>query len=273
MIPTRVIPVLLLRGEGLVKTVRFAAPAYLGDPRNTVRIFNEREVDELVLLDITATARGTGPRLDLLREIVDEAFMPLAYGGGIRTPDEARAVLALGVEKVVLSTHAVRDPALVGACADAFGSSSVVVCLDVRRSLLGRYEVVVANGTERTRQRPADLAAEMVRRGAGEIVVQSVDRDGAMGGYDVALVRSVADAVPVPVVALGGAGSLADLAAAVAEGGASAVAAGSLFVFHGRHRAVLVNYPDAPVLRALLPSGHPPRLPPTGPLAGLASSP
>lgn len=260
MIPTRVIPTLLLKGEGLVKTVAFQKPIYLGDPRNTVRIFNEKEVDELVLLDITATPNGHAPRLDLIREIVDEAFMPVAYGGGIRTVDEARAVLALGVEKVVLCTHAVRDPGLVAACAEQFGSSSVVVCLDVRRSMFGKVEAYVAGAKERTRQDPVDLAREMVRRGAGELIVHAVDRDGAMGGYDLKLTRSVSDAVPVPVIALGGAGSLQDFASAVTEGGAAAVAAGSFFVYQGRHRAVLISYPDAGVLRELLPAGYPPRV-------------
>jgi imidazole glycerol-phosphate synthase subunit HisF len=240
----RVMPCLLLRGEGLYKTVRFDKARYVGDPRNAVRIYNEKEVDELILLDIAATRDGSAPQFDLVREIVSEAFMPVGYGGGIRSVDDARRMLSLGVEKIVICTSAIQNPALVREAADAFGSQSVVVCLDVRKSLLGRYEVCTHGGARRTGRSPVEFARAMQAAGAGELMVHAIDRDGTQDGYDLELIRSVADAVPVPVVACGGARDVGDLVAAVRRGGASALAAGSLFVFHGRHRAVLINFPS-----------------------------
>jgi cyclase len=250
MLRTRVIPCLLLRGEGLVKTVKFKNPTYLGDPINIVKIFNDKEVDELVLLDTLATRDGRRPAFELLGRITTECFMPLSYGGGVRRIDDMRELFAIGIEKVVVNSYAAECPAFVQEAAELFGSSSVVVSIDVRRSLLGRYEVVTHGGTRRTGLEPVVFAQEMERRGAGELLVTSVDRDGTMAGYDLALIRRVSDAVGVPVVACGGAGSVSDLAAAVADGGASAVAAGSMFVFQGRHRAVLVNTPGEAELRA-----------------------
>jgi cyclase len=239
----RVIPTLLLRNGGLVKTVRFGDAKYVGDPINAVRIFNEKEVDELLFLDIGAAAQSQGPGFDVLADIASEAFMPFGYGGGIRTVEHVRRLFALGVEKVVLNRAAVEDPALVEATATLAGSSSVVVGIDVRRRLFGRPEVVTHGGTRSARVHPVAHAVEMERRGAGEILLQSVDRDGTQQGYDEALVAEVAAAVSIPVVAAGGAGSVADLAKAV-QAGASAAAAGSLFVFKGRHRAVLITYPS-----------------------------
>lgn len=253
MVPTRVIPVLLLRGTGLVKTVRFDQPKYLGDPRNTVKIFNDKEVDELVLLDIRATRDGHDPNYALIREIVDEAFMPVAYGGGLRTVEQARQMLQMGVEKVVLNTAAFEQPELVSHMADRFGSQSVVVSIDAKRGFLGRYEIVTHDGTRKQKTDPVSFAQAMERAGAGEIFLNSVDRDGTFEGYDVPLVRSIAEAVSIPVVACGGASSVDDMVVAVKEGRASAVAAGSFFVFHGKHRSVLITYPDAALLRAKLP--------------------
>jgi cyclase len=247
----RVIPCLLLRGAGLVKTTRFRDPIYVGDPVNTVRIFNEKEVDELVLLDIGATVENRKPSLDMIERIASEAFMPVAYGGGIRSIDDARAVLACGVEKVVINTAAVEEPRNVREIADAYGSSSVVVCIDVRRKLLGRLEVMVRAGRTGTGLDPVAFARTAEGLGAGEILVNSIERDGTMQGYDLELVRRVARAVSVPVIACGGAGSLQDFSGALHEAGASAVAAGSFFVFHGRHRAVLVSYPTPEQLASL----------------------
>jgi imidazole glycerol-phosphate synthase subunit HisF len=244
MLRTRVIPCLLLRNGGLVKTRRFADPKYVGDPINAVKIFNEKEVDEIVFLDISATPAGRGPNFEFIRDIATEAFMPFAYGGGVTTVEEVKKLVALGAEKVVVNAAAVARPALVREVAEVVGSQSLVVSIDVKRSLLGRYEVVTHSGTRRTGLDPVDWAGRVAELGAGELLVNSVDRDGCMEGYDLALLRRVADAVRVPVVACGGAGSLADLKAAVTEGGASAVAAGSLFVFHGKHRAVLITYPE-----------------------------
>ena len=254
MTAVRVIPCLLLSGSGLVKTVKFRAPTYIGDPRNAVKIFNEKEVDELVILDIGATPGGQPPQGELLREIVSEAFMPVAYGGGIRTIDDVRAIIALGVEKIVISTAAVQIPTLVAAAVREVGSQSVVVCVDVKKNLFGRYEVHTHGGRTNTRIDPVRFAKQMESEGAGELIVNSIDRDGTMSGYDLNLVRQVSAAVTVPVVACGGAGHAADLGRAVREGGAAAVAAGSLFVFHGKHRAVLISYPSSDELRRLFAS-------------------
>lgn len=256
MLRVRVIPCLLLKGQGLVKTVQFKDPGYVGDPRNAVKIFNEKEVDELTLLDITATREGRGPEVELVREIVSEAFMPVTYGGGITSADQARHVLAAGVEKVVVNTAALENPALVAEMAGRFGSQSVVVSLDVRQTMSGRYEVWSAGGTRPTGLEVADAARLMQARGAGEILLTSIDRDGTRAGYDTALIREVTSAVDVPVVACGGAGSFAHLGQAVNEGGAAAAAAGSLFVYQGRHRAVLISYPDLAELGRLFRPAH-----------------
>jgi cyclase len=247
----RVLPCLLLRGSGLVKTVRFKNPTYIGDPRNAVRIFNEREVDELVLFDITASVAGGPPQFQLIEEIVSEAFMPVAYGGGLRTIDDARKVLALGVEKVIFCTAAIENPALIEETARVFGSQSVLVCIDVGTTLFGRREVYTHGGRKRARTDPVQCARQMESAGAGELIVNSIDRDGTMSGFDIELIRSVAGAVRVPVIACGGAGTLHDLREATTAGGASAVAAGSFFVFHGKHRAVLINYPEPQTLAEL----------------------
>lgn len=250
MLQVRVIPCLLLRGRGLVKTVRFRQPVYVGDPINAVRIFNEKEVDELLLLDIYATRERRGPPLNLLEEISSECFMPLAYGGGIRSLADIKALFALGVEKVAINAQAVENPRLIREAADAFGSQSVMASIDAKRSWLGACRVVTHGGINSTLHRPADFAREMERYGAGEILLNSVDRDGTMQGYDLELIRDVSRSVGVPLIACGGAGKLADFAAAVTQGGASAVAAGSMFVFHGKHRAVLINYPSRRELEA-----------------------
>lgn len=243
MILPRLIPVLLLRGQILVKTVRFKDAKYIGDPINVVRIFNEKEVDELVLLDIEATKQGRSPDYALIEAIASECFMPVAYGGGVTNAQQARELLSLGIEKIVVNTSAVEDPSLVEAIAAATGSSSVVVSMDIKKSWLGRYEVITRAGSKRSGMDPVKCALLMQERGAGELLVNSIDLDGTMGGYDLELVRQVTEAVTVPVVACGGAGSIEDLAAVLHEGGASAAAAGSLFVFQGKYRAVLVSYP------------------------------
>lgn len=250
---TRVIPVLLLRDRGLVKTVRFKEGRYIGDPINAVRIFNQTEVDELVFLDIQATALGRGPDFELLADIAGEAFMPMAYGGGITTVEQVRRLTALGFEKVVIGTAAYTHPSLVAEASAVVGASSVVGCLDVRRTLLGRYELMSASGRVRRSVGVAEHAVHLERSGAGEILVNAIDRDGTESGYDLKLVRTVSEAVGVPVIACGGARGLDDFAAAVQEGGASAVAAGSHFVFVGPHRAVLINYPDRAELARRLP--------------------
>lgn len=246
----RVIPCLLLRNTGLVKTVGFKDPTYLGDPRNIVKIFNDKDADELALLDITATLDKRGPRFDLIREIASECFMPMGYGGGISTLDHVKQLIALGLEKVVINTQAVENPKLIEQSAAIIGSQSVVVSIDVKKSgLFGRYEVFTHGGRKGARLNPAEFARQMEQAGAGEILLNSIDRDGTMKGYDLDLIRMVTQAVTIPVVACGGAANVGDFARAVREGGASAVAAGSMFVFQGRHRAVLISFPSGQELR------------------------
>lgn len=253
MLRTRVIPCLLLRGEGLVKTTRFKDPRYVGDPTNAIRIFNDKEVDELILLDITASREGRGPAFGAIRDFASECFMPVGYGGGIRSLADAREVLALGIEKIIVNTMALHRPELVAEISREFGAQAVVVSIDARKKMLGGYEVMAAGGTEKTGLAPVEHATRMVELGAGEIFLNAIDRDGTGSGYDIALLRSVAQAVPVPVIACGGAGSVADFGAAVSDGHASAVAAGSMFVFHGKHRAVLISYPTRAELELALP--------------------
>ena len=239
----RVIPCLLLRGRGLVKTIRFGNPTYVGDPINAVKIFNDKEVDELLFLDITASLDNRTPDKKLMSEIASECFMPLAYGGGVRSLDDIRELFALGVEKVAINSHAMSNPEFVKAAAEAFGSQSILVSIDVKRNFLGRYEVWSRSGRYKTGQDPVTVARLMEAMGAGEILLNSIDRDGMMQGYDVDLIRQIAKAVQIPVVACGGAGNLEHFTEAV-RAGASAVSAGSMFVFHGRHRAVLISYPS-----------------------------
>jgi cyclase len=252
MLMRRVIPCLLLRGAGLVKTVRFKDAKYVGDPINAIRIFNDKEADELMLLDIAASRERRGPAFEVIEEVASECFMPLAYGGGIRTTEDARRILKLGVEKVVFNTAAWRDPEVLAEASREFGAQAVVASIDVRRKLFGRYEVYVDGGTVPTGMNPVDYARRMEDAGVGEILLTAVDRDGTLQGYDLDLLAQVTSAVAVPVIAAGGAGSLGDLAAAVAIGGADAVAAGAMFVFHGKHRAVLITYPSRVDLEAAL---------------------
>jgi cyclase len=251
MLRARVIPCLLLKGSGLVKTVRFADPKYVGDPINAVKLFNDLEVDELVILDIMATREGREPAYERIAEIASEAFMPIAYGGGVHTAAQAERLFKQGVEKIVITTAAAERPALLGEIAGAFGSQSVVAGIDVKRNWMGRARAFVASGTRDTGFDPVALAVRAVEHGAGEILLNAIDRDGAMKGYDLSLVSEIAKAVGVPVVACGGAGSLADAGSVIAAG-ASGAAAGSLFVFKGPHRAVLINYPTQAELAVVL---------------------
>jgi cyclase len=252
MLRTRVIPALLLRNESLVKTVRFGEFTYIGDPCNTVRIFNELEVDELCFLDITATNEARHPNLKVLAEIANECFMPLAYGGGIRTFDDAKAVFDIGFEKISLNSIAVENPAVITEIATHYGSQAVIVSIDVKKTLFGRAHVRTHAGTKSTNLDPVAWAKEVESRGAGEILLTSIDREGTWSGFDVDLVRSVVEAVDLPVIAHGGAGSLDHIRDVVKKGGAAAVALGSMVVFQKKELGVLVNFPDQDLLRKAL---------------------
>jgi cyclase len=250
---TRVIPVLLLRGQGLVKTIKFKNPIYIGDPINSVRIFNEKEVDELIFLDIFATRERRGPDFDILSDIAGEAFMPMAYGGGISNIDQIEKIFTLGFEKVVINSAAYNNLDLIKLASKRFGAQSIVGCVDVHRTLLGRYELYSNAGKIKQQTSLIDHVIFLEQQGVGEILINAIDRDGTQSGYDLKMVGEVARAVKVPVVACGGAGSLDHMSAAVIEAGATAVAAGSFFVFVGPHRAVLINYPSREQLAKYLP--------------------
>ena len=252
MLRTRIMPCLLLKNAGLVKTIRFKNPTYVGDPINAVKIFNDSDVDELVFLDIAATIDKKGPDYRRIGEIAGECFMPLAYGGGIRSVESIRKIFALGCEKAIINSYALENRDFIQQAASVFGNQSIVVAMDVRRSILGKHEVFSCNGTKNTHVDAIEYAQQAEVLGAGEIFVNSIDRDGTMKGFDLELIGKIASAVQVPVIACGGAGKTEDLKKAV-EAGASAVCAGSLFVFHGPHRAVLINYPTETELKKILP--------------------
>lgn len=246
----RVIPVLLVSDGYLVKPTKFGKPTYIGDPINAVKIFNEKEVDELIICDIDATRTGKGVNYALIEDIASEAFMPIGYGGGIDTLAAAERIIAAGIEKVVLGTVVHRRPETVIDIAHSLGSQSVVVSVDVKRKFGGKYEVLVTNGSVKTGYDPIGWAKRAEELGAGEVILSSIDREGTFSGYDLELINATAQEIGIPLVALGGAGSLADLQAAL-YAHASAVAAGSMFVLNGKHRAVLITYPTPGEIRSL----------------------
>lgn len=244
MFQARVIPCLLLRGNGLVKTKKYKDTVYIGDPVNAVRIFSDKEADEIVILDIDASRLGNEPNYELIAEMAGEAFMPVAYGGGIRSLEQIRRLIRSGVEKVMINSLATESTNLIREAVDVFGSQAIVGGVDVRRKMFGGFSVVAKSATVATGLNLQTHIQSLVQAGVGELFINDVDRDGTMAGYDLDLVRAVTKA-PVSVVVCGGAGTMQHLSEAVHEGGASAVAAGSMFVFHGKHRAVLINYPKA----------------------------
>ena len=251
MLKQRVIPCLLLKDGGLVKTLKFANPKYVGDPINAIRIFSDKEVDELMVLDISASKEKREPDYALIEQFAGECFMPLCYGGGVTTVEQARRLFALGVEKVCLQTAALRDMSLVTQISQRFGAQSVLVSADVKRNLFGK-RLLYSAATGKTLDMPwLDFLKRAVEAGAGEVVLNAVDRDGTMQGMDIDMIREASAALSVPLVAVGGAGSLKDIKAAV-DAGASAVSAGAFFVFHGPHRAVLITYPKYAELETLL---------------------
>ncbi len=260
MLRPRIIPCLLVKNGGLVKTVRFGSPKYVGDPINAVRIFNEKEVDEILVIDIDATAHNREPDYGLIKNLAAECRMPVCYGGGVKTVEQIENIVSLGVEKVAISSAAIHDTDLLVDAAEKVGGQSIVVVIDAKKSGVdGRYELYTHNGSKATGRRPAEFARSVERLGVGEVVVNAIDSDGVMKGYDLDLVTQVRDATSLPLSVLGGAGSLKDIAELIRSFGIIGAAAGSLFVFKGVYRAVLINYPsraekDALIADALKPA-------------------
>ena len=244
MLRPRIIPSLLLHENGLVKTVNFKAPKYIGDPINAVKIFNEKQVDELVFFDIDATVLDREPDYSLIEKLANQSRMPLCYGGGVKTVEQAQKIFSLGIEKIALSSAVVQNPNIVTQIAERVGSQSVIVVLDVKKKLFGGYEVYTHNGKKATGINPIKFAQELESLGAGELVINSIDQDGIMKGYDLNLIDKVVENITIPVTVLGGAGSLKDIETVIEKNGVIGVAAGSLFVFRGPYKAVLINYPN-----------------------------
>lgn len=251
MLIPRVIPCLLLKDLGLVKSIRFKDYRYIGDPINTVRIFNAKEADELIFLDILASREKRKIQIDLIRKIGDEAYMPFTVGGGIDSISMIKEILNAGAEKVCINSYALKNSEFIKEASDAFGSSTIVVSIDVKSDFLNRKYVYDHSISKLTNIDPVFYANLIESKGAGEILVNSVDRDGSMIGYDIELIRKISDTVGVPIIALGGAGKLDDFKSAVNDGHASAIAAGSMFIYHGPRKAVLINYPTKLELRNL----------------------
>lgn len=243
MLRPRIIPSLLVQDNGLVKTVNFKNPKYVGDPINAVKIFNEKAVDELAVFDIDATVLGKEPNYSLIERLASQSMMPLCYGGGVKTVEQAQFIFSLGIEKIALSSAVLQNPKLITQIADRVGSQSVIVVLDVKKKLLGGYEVFTHNGKKATGINPFKFVEEAQRLGAGEIVINSIDKDGVMKGYDLDLIAKVREKITLPMTVLGGAGSLEDIEKVIDNHGVIGVAAGSLFVFKGPYKAVLINYP------------------------------
>ncbi len=244
LLRSRVIPCLLLQNKGLVKTVNFSNPHYVGDPLNAVKIFNEKEVDELIFLDIDATSNGTEPNFSLIKRIANECRMPLCYGGGIRTVHDAKKIIKLGAEKISISSAALENPSLINEIASVIGRQSIVIVLDVKKSIFGKYEVYTHNGQKKFKKSLDDILKELNHIGIGELVINSIDKDGKMGGYDNFLMEKVRNSVSCPITALGGAGSHEDILDIIERFKIIGAAAGSIFVFKGVYKAVLISYID-----------------------------
>ena len=243
MLQVRVMPCLLLQEGRLVKTKKFKSPVYVGDPINAIKIYNEKEVDELVVLDISATKERRDPQFDLLEDIASECFMPICYGGGVRNMAQLKKIFSLGFEKVALNTYAAENPDFIKEAAATYGSQSIVASIDVKKGFLKGYNVMTRSGSNKVSANPASYAKMMQDAGAGEILLYSIDKDGTWEGFDIELVKTITNAVTLPVVACGGAGNLAHIKAVVKEGGASAVAIGSMAVFQGKDLGVLIKFP------------------------------
>jgi cyclase len=244
MLKPRIIPCLLVKNKGLVKTVKFKDGKYLGDPINAVRIFNEKEADELMVIDIDATYNNDEPDYKMIENLASECRMPLCYGGGIKTLEQAQRIFSLGVEKIAVSSAAIQNPSIVSDIASKVGNQSVVVVLDVKKKMFGGYDMYTHNGKKNININPIDFAIKMEKEGAGEIVINSIDNDGVMKGYDLDLIDKVRNSISLPLTVLGGAGDLEDIGGLIQKYGIIGAAAGSLFVFKGKYKAVLINYPN-----------------------------
>jgi imidazole glycerol-phosphate synthase subunit HisF len=251
MLTPRIIPCLLLVNTGLVKTIKFKEPKYIGDVINTAKIFNEKEVDELVVLDIAASINKQSPNFKLISDIATECFMPLCYGGGIKKIDDIKKIFELGIEKVSINSALFENPQLITQASNIFGSQSIIASIDIKRNFLGSYSVFSKSGKQDQKVNPVDFARKLADLGAGEILLTSIDRDGTRQGYDLDIIQSVSEAVKIPVIACGGANNLSDCRLVI-QSGASAAAAGSFFTLHGKHRAVLISYPDRHQINSLL---------------------
>jgi len=250
MLRTRVIPCLLLSGDGLVKTINFKKPAYVGDPINAVRIFNDKEVDELILLDIDASRQCRTPNYEVIRDIVSEAFMPVAYGGGIKSLEHAKKLVELGVEKIVINSVALENTNLIKDLSNCFGASSTVVAIDIKKNVWGRYKLYNSRVGKFERKDWQLYLKEIIELGAGEILLNDISREGTGKGYNLEIIKEAVSLIDVPLIASGGAGNLNHFSEA-AKAGASAVAAGSLFVYMGKHRAVMINYPKYELIEGI----------------------
>lgn len=244
MLRPRIIPSLLIQNNGLVKTVNFKNPKYIGDPINAVKIFNEKEVDELAIFDIDATVKGIEPNYALIERIANQSRMPLCYGGGVKTVEQAQRIFGLGIEKIALSSSVIHNPTLITQIADRVGSQSVIVVLDIKKKLFGGYEIFTHNGTKPTGKNPFNFIEEAQLYGAGEIIINSIDQDGLMKGFDLTLIGRAREKTSLPMTVLGGAGNLDDIKRVIDKHKIIGVAAGSYFVFKGKYKAVLINYPN-----------------------------
>ena len=244
MLRTRIIPTLLLKDQSLVKTVRFGSPTYIGDPCNTIRIFNDLEVDELLFLDIAATQEKRQPNFQVLTDIANECFMPLGYGGGIRTIEDAKKVFDIGFEKIVVNSYAMENANFISKLASIYGNQAIIASIDVKKNIWGNYQVRTQSGKKTSKKNPVEWAQEMESLGAGEILLTSIDQEGTWKGFDLNLVRNVTSAVMIPVIAHGGAGNLGHIDDVVNQAGASAVALGSMVVFQKKDMGVLINFPN-----------------------------
>jgi len=252
MLQTRIIPCLLLKDDSLVKTVNFKKPAYIGDPANTARIFNELEVDELTLLDISATNNKKKPNFKILAELAKECFMPLAYGGGINDFEDAKKIFQIGIEKVIINSIAFSKPAFITELAEHFGNQAIVASIDVKKNMFGKYQVFSNSGTKKQKVDPVAWAQELEQLGAGEILLTAIHQEGTWNGFDINIIEKISNAINIPVIANGGASSIEDIGKAVKKGNASAVSLGSMVVYQNKGMGVLVNFPDTEKLNKVL---------------------